>query len=109
MLPKLRGGKAFHEPSAYKPICSLNTIDKVFERILKTRIENYLELTNDINEKQYGFRRGRWTVDAVLKVMGKINKASTGPLHSRELAVVVALNVTNAFNSARWNRILASM
>lgn len=61
---------------------------------------------NGLNERQFGFRRGRSTVDAISAVMDVVNRAGSGPLRKRELCTVAALDVANAFNTARWCKIV---
>jgi len=48
-------------------------------------------------------------IDAIQKVMETVEKAGSGPLYKRKLCVVVALDVANAFNSARWKNILKAV
>ena len=43
----------------YRPIAITSHIIKIFERILKKHIVQYLEDNNIINEKQHGFRKGK--------------------------------------------------
>jgi len=104
-----KGDKPLENPSTYRPICLLNTIGKLFERIIKSRIENYLETTNGLDPKQFGVRKGRSTIDAVQSVMRKVENASTGPLYNRKLCAVIALDVANAFNTSKWNKIEESL
>lgn len=100
-----KGAKPLDSPSSNRPICLLNSVGKLFERIIKIRLENHLAETRGLNEKQYGFRKGRSTVDAVNKLMETVDKSSSGPLRKRQLCAVVALDVNNAFNTARWDKI----
>jgi len=82
ITPKLvqlrKGNKPLDSPSSYRPICLLNTVGKLFERIIKQRLENHLGETNGLSNRQYGFRKGRSTVDAVMKLMNLVNESSTG-------------------------------
>jgi len=80
----------------------LNTVGKFFERVIKRRLEIHLSSTNGLSENQYGFRSGKSTIDAISKAMETVEKASSGPLRRRQLCVLVALDVANAFNSANW-------
>ncbi|KAF0724112.1 Uncharacterized protein FWK35_00024075 [Aphis craccivora] len=91
------------------PICRLNTVDKFFERLIKTRIKKRLEEAGDLDDRQYGFRKGRSTVDAIRRVFDVVEGAGSGQLYNRKLCAVVALDVSNAFNSARWPRIVKAM
>lgn len=100
-----KGDKPLDNPSSYRPICLLNTVGKLFERIIKQRLEKHPEETDGLSDKQYGFRKGRSTVDAIRKMMEIVDKSSTGPLYKRQLCAVIALDVKNAFNIAKWDRI----
>lgn len=99
------GTKPLETPSSYRPICLLNTVGKFFEKIIKGRLEAHLEQNSGLNDLQFGFRKEKSTVDAVSKVMDLVNAAGTDPLRRRKLCVLVALDVSNAFNSARWDKI----
>jgi len=50
--------KPLDNPSSNRPICLLNTVGKLFERLIKTHIENQLEENGDLDDRQYGFRKG---------------------------------------------------
>jgi len=104
-----KGDKPLENANSYRPICLLNTVGKLFERLLKRRMEKHMEESGDLNERQFGFRRGRSTLDAVNKVMDVVEAAGSGPLYSRQLCVVVALDVANAFNTAKWKKIEESL
>lgn len=82
---------------------------KFFERIIKTRIEKWLEEHGDLNNRHYGFRKGRSTVDAIKRVTDVVDKVGSGPLYRRRLCAVVALDVANAFNTAKWPKIMKSL
>jgi hypothetical protein len=104
-----KGDKQLNKPESYRAICLLNTIGKFFERIIKTRIESHLESSHDLNTRQFGFIKGRSTIDAVQEVMKTVEKALTGSLRSRKLCVVVALDVANDFNTVKWHRVEESL
>lgn len=104
-----KGDKPLDDPSSYRPICLLNTVGKFFERIIKTRLEKWLEEHGDLNDRQYGFRKGRSTVDAIKRVTDVVDKVGSGPLYRRRLCAVVALDVANAFNTAKWPKIIRSL
>jgi len=104
-----KGNKPLENPSSYRPICLLNTVGKLLERIIKGRMESHLSDNDDLSDRQFGFRKGRSTVDAIQRVMDTVTRAGRGPLYNRKLCVVVALDVANAFNSARWGSIIAAV
>lgn len=100
-----KGNKPLDQPSSYRPICLINTIGKLFERVIKNWLVDHLEQTNRISHRQFGFTKGRSTIDAINSAIDIVNKAGIGPLYKRELCAMVSLDVANAFNSASWVRI----
>jgi len=53
-----KGKQTTREPSSYKPICLINTIYQLFERIIKKRLEVHLEQTGGTSNHQFGFTKG---------------------------------------------------
>nr|XP_033188909.1 uncharacterized protein LOC117156205 [Bombus vancouverensis nearcticus] len=99
-------GRPPDSPSAYRPICLLDEVGKMLERIVAARLEAHVtRRTPGWHDSQYGFRRGRSTVDAVkrLRTMAEDKVAREG------VAVAVSLDVTNAFNSIPWARIVEAL
>lgn len=68
-------------------------------------MERFIAENCELNAKQFGFRRGKSTVDAVNQVKEVANSAGTGPQRRRQQCALIALDVVNAFNSARWDKI----
>jgi len=97
------------EPSSYRPLSLLDGVGKLFERCILSRINDHLELADGVSHSQFGFRRGRSTVDAIRSVVREAERAEGGPTQDRDLCVLVALDVRNAFNSAPWTLIDASL
>ncbi|CAB0042345.1 unnamed protein product [Trichogramma brassicae] len=110
LLPK--PGKPPDEPSSYRPLCMLDTAGKILERIICDRLEAFTERPGGLSERQYGFRKGRSTIDAIEDVISTAHEAIAGKrwYHgTKKYCAVVTLDVRNAFNSARWDNILAAL
>ncbi|CAB0034884.1 unnamed protein product [Trichogramma brassicae] len=110
LLPK--PGKPPDEPSSYRPLCMLDTAGKILERIICDRLEAFTERPGGLSERQYGFRKGRSTIDAIDDVISTAREAIAGKRWYRgtkEYCAVVTLDVRNAFNSARRDNILAAL
>lgn len=88
---------------AFRPICLLNTIAKLFEALIKIRLEQELESKEAISRNQYGFRKGRSTVQAVEWVIGKANSCIG------KWCAFITIDVKNAFNSASWKIIMQNL
>lgn len=83
-----------------RPICLLDEMGKLFERIIAERIKMWMREhpEAELSNSQYGFRENRSTVDALL-VVKDIIVETTG---KKELVLAISLNIENAFNSIPW-------
>lgn len=107
LLPK--PGKPPGDPSSYRPICLLDTLGKLLESIILNRLREYAEGDNGLSENQFGFRRGRSTVDAIKKVVEEAEKARTKKRQGNRFCGIVTLDIQNAFNSAGWKAIAGAI
>lgn len=110
LLPK--PGKPPGEPSSYRPICLLDTLGKILERIIQNRLLPITEGQGGLSNQQFGFRRARSTVDAVNTVVTFIKQSGLNlgvRARNQMLCAVIALDIKNAFNSANWGHILSSL
>jgi hypothetical protein len=104
-----KAGKPKDQPAGYRPLCMLDGASKLLERIVVDRMEDALEIRGGLSESQYGFRKGRSTMDAIEKVQEICHRANSGPLRRREHCLMVTLDVRNAFNSLPWGKIRAAL
>ncbi|XP_074026539.1 uncharacterized protein [Leptinotarsa decemlineata] len=65
-------GKDKTLPSSYRPIALMSCLTKVFERMLKLRLELHVEKKNLFPVTQFGFRRGLGTIDALAHIVTDI-------------------------------------
>ena len=62
----LHKGGPKDELSNYRPISLLPTLSKIFERFVYNQLYYFLEKFNILTPKQFGFRKGKSTVQAVM-------------------------------------------
>ncbi|CAB0030769.1 unnamed protein product [Trichogramma brassicae] len=109
----LKPGKPAMEPSSYRPLCMLDTAGKIRRKDHSwSRLETHTEGPAGLADSQYGFRKGRSTVDAIQAVLSTARSAISGKRWHRgtkEYCAIITLDVRNAFNSARWNKILIAL
>lgn len=91
-------GKDTNSPASYRPICILNAVAKLFEYILRDRLLEELGEEEAFHEAQYGFRKGRSTIQAI-KELKDIAVTST---KKQRYAAMIALDIKNAFNTLEW-------
>ena len=56
----------------YRPISILNTINKIFEKILHTRLSTYIENSDLLYKYQFGFRKNHSTELALIEMVDQI-------------------------------------
>lgn len=101
-----KADKSTDDPSAYRPICLLDAEGKLYEQLISLRLKSELERTGGLSDKQFGFREGRQTVDALMEVIKIARRAEAFTSQHRRMCAVITLDVKNAFNSAPWQMIL---
>lgn len=96
-------------PSAFRPICLLDTMGKLLENILVGRLNTEIEQKGLMSESQYGFRKGKSTIGAIKRVLDRAGEERNKTWRNRGFVVLVLLDVKNAFNTANWGTILEAL
>lgn len=74
----------------------LSEAGKFFERVLAARFkEHLLGVGSGLDDRQFGFRRGRSTIDAIKRV----RSLSEAVVHRDGLMLAVNMDIANAFNA----------
>ena len=68
------------DPKNYRPICISSVLLKLFTRLLNTRLEQIVEENNMLCDLQYGFRKRKSTMDAIMVVTTAIEKSKLDEL-----------------------------
>ena len=94
-----KDGRPADSPSAYRPLVMLDEVDKLFERVVAGRLIECLgEVGPDLSDSQFGFREGRSTIDAILRVKA----LSEEVVAAGGVMLAVSLDIANAFNTLPW-------
>lgn len=94
VIPIFKAGNR-GEPSNYRPISLLSCFSKILEKLVNKRLVDYLEEKKLISDRQYGFRRGRSTQDAVSLLTGLISDH----LDNKRVCIGVFLDLAKAFDT----------
>lgn len=95
-----KGDQLENDPGSYRPISLLDAEGKLYEHLLLARLNQELQIKGGLSNRQFGFREGRQTVDALKEVIRIAREAAAYTPAYRRLCAVITLDVKNAFNSA---------
>ena len=78
----------------YRPISIINSITKIFEKLIFNELSSYLNDHNLLSPHQSGFRPHFWTTTALLKVTNDILSAFDNNMHTG----AIFIDLTKAFD-----------
>ena len=55
----------------YRPISLLSRFNRIFEKMIKRRMESFIEQKDLLSSSQYGFRKAHSTEHAILDIVNK--------------------------------------
>lgn len=91
--------KSKSEVSNYRPISLLSVVAKALETIISKNITDFFDKHMLLNDRQYGFRKGRSASDLLLNLSSKWNQA----LDDGDNCFVIALDIAGAFDRV-WHQ-----
>ena len=94
VIPLYKGKSREYETN-YRPISLLTTMSKVVEKVVYSRVYNFLSTTGQICETQYGFRANHSCEHAVAQVVGSVLKN----LENKKSTITVMLDLSKAFDT----------
>ena len=104
VIPVFKKGSAL-QPSNYRPISLLSNIDKIFEKLVHKRLSSFLEVSNIVYNRQFGFRKGHSTEHALLSMIERIQKT----LDKGQVAVGVFVDLQKAFDTVDHDILLSKL
>ena len=79
----------------YRPISSLSSFSKIYESLTLHRMMSFISAFSILTPAQYGFRQGRSTTQAVIRLLSFITEA----YHRKDFCVCFFLDLRKAFDS----------
>ena len=90
------------EPSNYRPIALLSNLNKIFEKVIYSRLSSFFEQEKFFYKKQYGFRAGYSTEKAAIELIDQISSN----INKNKVCGLLFIDLKKAFDSLRLETIL---
>lgn len=91
-------GKTENDIKCFRPVSLVPAMSKVLEQIILDRLLQHLRENNHIWPNQYGFTKGRSTVDMLCDIMEHVHSNRTNNLQT----ALISLDIQGAFDNA-WH------
>ena len=89
----------------YRPISLLPNISKIFERVMYSRLDNFLDLSDTIYKFQFGFRKNYSTNHALLSIVEQIKAA----LDKKMFSCGVFIDLEKAFDTVNHQILISKL
>ena len=87
--------KPLEDASFYRPIRLLDTMGKLLEEMILKKLQGHMVGENGLSENQFGFRKGRPTVDAIQAVVDIATKARRGTGKRKGYCALISIDIRN--------------
>lgn len=98
-------GKDHSDPLSYRPIALTSNLCKLLERLINTRLVEYLEMENIITNTQSGCRKRRSTVDHLVALESSIRSAFARSEHF----ISIFFDISKAYDTTWRHGILRDL
>ena len=105
IIPLFKNKGSVSEMCNYRPISMLSVFSKIFEKLLHKVIIEYLEANDLLNESQYGFRKKRSTLHALLNATENIYQACDSKLYT----LGIFIDFSRAFDTVNHSVLLKKL
>ena len=105
ICPIPKPGKNLSQVNSYRPITLLSCLGKVLEKIIKNRLGYEMEKKELYHYSQLGFRKGKGTRDALVRLKQYISDAA----EQNRVCIVVYLDIESAYDRVWHEGLLYKM
>ena len=103
--PHLKHGKSRKELGSYRPISLTSHLGKVYERVIKNRLEYHCESKKVLPACQAGFRRGRGVTDHLVKPGEHVGRA----IGRRKVPLTYFFDISRAYDQVWHAKLLQKL
>uniref|UniRef100_A0A6M2DNA1 Putative rna-directed dna polymerase from mobile element jockey-like isoform x2 n=1 Tax=Xenopsylla cheopis TaxID=163159 RepID=A0A6M2DNA1_XENCH len=101
IVPILKRNKNPLDINSYRPISLLSCLEKIFERIIKLRLDWYVENKKILSNMQYGFRKGKGIIDILAIITNDIQISNA----NNEYLLLASIDIEKAYDNVEHSRL----
>jgi hypothetical protein len=101
IFPIAKPGKDSSSPDSYRPITLLPIIGKIFEKIILSRILEFVEDNQILRDQQFGFRARHSTTQQIIRIVETVSLR----FNENKSTAMTLLDIEKAFDSV-WHEAL---
>ena len=105
VIPLFKNKGNISDIGNYRPISMLSAFSKIFEKVLHKSIVEHLDSHDILNDSQYGFRKKRSTLHALLNATENVYKALDMKLHT----LGIFIDFSRAFDTINHTLLLKKL
>ena len=104
VTPVYKSGDAT-DPANYRPISTLSSFSKVFEKLIYNKLYNFLEKYSILYKYQFGLRKGSSAEHSILEITDSLKKA----MDKRLVTYGLFLDFSKAFDTINHDILLSKL
>lgn len=105
VIPILKPNKDPNQISSYRPIALINTLTKIFNKLIKIRLDYHLDKFNLLPLLSFGFRKKKSTHECISYILHEVNENTARGFYT----LVIVTDISKAFDHIILEKLISEL